>query len=285
MGGEGGPTLNGKCSKKCPYFFGNPSLSWKFLLQKFCCSETKGEASFRVVIIHCERRSHTIPPDINCQLSRCPHLLWKKTKEVVGNVTPSPFLLRNPKLFIRRSWWSHIVSAFRQTILESVLVSWKMQKKPPGNLPIIGPFYQETKRGPNLSWPIRNFDTSTDGNLLDLMILWFHFIKPIALSVSQPLRHSLTGLGEFCSRFWSQIHAISFLVLFIISLSQGQKLFHLLRSWSSLWMSVLVHWTSIDSLKNNVQLSKLSTLSKSFYMDLSAPSALTVSKCGYFDLF
>ena len=218
--------------------------------------------------------------------SRVVHIYCeKKTKEVVGNVTPSPFLLRNPKLFIRRSWWSHIVSAFRQTILESVLVSWKMQKKPPGNVPIIGPFYQETKRGPNLSWLIRNFDTSTDGNLLDLMILWFHFIKSIALSVSQPLRHSLTGLGEFCSRFWSQIHAISFLVLFIISLSQGQKLFHLLRSWSSLWMSVLVHWTSIDSLKNNVQLSKLSTLSKSFYMDLSAPSALTVSKCGYFDLF
>ena len=88
MGGEGGPTLNGKCYQKCPYFFGNPSLSWKFLLQKFCCSETKGEASFRVVIIHCERRSHTIPPDINCQLSRCPHLLWKKKQKKWLEMSP-----------------------------------------------------------------------------------------------------------------------------------------------------------------------------------------------------
>ena len=148
-----------------------------------------------------------------------------KTKEMAENVTPSSFLLRIPKLFIRRGWWSHIVSAFRQTILESVLVSWKMQKKPPGNVPIIGPYYQEAKRGPNLSWLIRNFDPSTEGNLLDLMILWFLFIKPFAWSVSQPLRHSLTGLGEFCSRFWSRIHAIPFLVLFIISLPKGQKLF------------------------------------------------------------
>ena len=142
---------------KISIFFRNPSLSWKILLQKFCCSETKREASFRIVIIHCERRSHTIPPDINCQLSRCPHFFVNKTKAMVGNVTPSPFLLRIPKLFIRRGWWSHIVSAFRQTILESVLVSWKMQKKPPGNVPIIGPFYQETKKGTKLVMTNKQF--------------------------------------------------------------------------------------------------------------------------------